>query len=146
MTSLRLRWDSVRMTWLQCIGGLFLNLYFLLLLEAINAVQKRLLPLLQTQIHTHTQMHGHTYTNTQTHTFDISAVKNEMQWIFQHLYCSGLDKASNNACFICIRHIRLMAFERLSGNDFIPCKRNDIWSLPSAILDQVSNDLASILP
>jgi hypothetical protein len=129
MTSLRLRWDSVRMTWLQCIGGLFLNLYFLLLLEAINA-----------------QMHGHTYTNTQTHTFDISAVKNEMQWIFQHLYCSGLDKASNNACFICIRHIRLMAFERLSGNDFIPCKRNDIWSLPSAILDQVSNDLASILP
>jgi hypothetical protein len=47
--------------------------------------------------------------------FDISAVKNETQWILQHLYCSGLDKASNNACFICIRHIRLMAFERLNG-------------------------------
>jgi hypothetical protein len=31
------------MTWLQCIGGLFLNLYLLLLLEAINAVRKRLL-------------------------------------------------------------------------------------------------------
>jgi hypothetical protein len=30
----------VHMTWLQYIGGLFLNLYFLLLLEAINAVRK----------------------------------------------------------------------------------------------------------
>jgi hypothetical protein len=31
------------MTWLQCIGGLFLNLYLLLLLEDINAVRKQLL-------------------------------------------------------------------------------------------------------
>jgi hypothetical protein len=38
-------WDSLRMTSLQCIGGLFLKLYFLLLLEAINAVRKRLLRL-----------------------------------------------------------------------------------------------------
>jgi hypothetical protein len=43
VSNVQLRWDSVRMTWLQCIGGLFLNLYLLLLLEAINIVRKRLL-------------------------------------------------------------------------------------------------------
>lgn len=78
--------------------------------------------------------------------FDIPAVKNESQWILQHLFCVGLDKASNNACFLCIRHIRLMAVERLNGMDFAPCTRSLIWLLPTAILDQVSNDLKLILP
>jgi hypothetical protein len=78
--------------------------------------------------------------------FEIPAVKNEIQWILQHLYCSRLDKASNNACFICIKHIRLMALEGLNGMDFIPCKTNFIWSLPSAILDKISTDLLAILP
>jgi hypothetical protein len=54
--------------------------------------------------------------------FDILAVKNETQWLLQHLYCSGLDKAANNACFICIKHIRLMALERLIGADFLLVK------------------------
>jgi hypothetical protein len=34
-------------------------------------------------------------------------VLNEIDWLSKHLYCAGLDKASNNACFICIKHIRL---------------------------------------
>jgi hypothetical protein len=78
--------------------------------------------------------------------FDINAVKNETQWLLQKLYCSGLDKASNNACFICIKHIRLMALEQLMGPDFTSCKSGQIWLLPTAVLDQVSNDLKNILP
>ena len=78
--------------------------------------------------------------------FDIIAVKNEIDWLLKHLYCSGLDKASNNACFICIRHIRLQALERLSGKDFTPCKSDTTWALPSLILNQVSTDLELILP
>jgi hypothetical protein len=62
------------------------------------------------------------------------------------LYCSGLDKAANNACFICIKHIRLQALECLTGVDFAPCKENGLWMLPSSILDQVSGDLKWILP
>jgi hypothetical protein len=78
--------------------------------------------------------------------FDINAVKNETHWLLQNLYCSGLDKATNNACFICIKHIRLMALERLMGPDFAPCKSGNIWLLPTGVLDQVSNDLNNILP
>lgn len=57
--------------------------------------------------------------------FDISAVKNETEWLLKHLFCSGLDKATNNACFICIKeHMHLQALERLFGDDFLPCKTN----------------------
>ena len=78
--------------------------------------------------------------------FDIPVVNNEVDWLLTHLYCSGLDKATNNACFICIKHIRLMALERLMGTDFSPCKNGNLWSLPSAILDLVTKDLVYILP
>jgi hypothetical protein len=78
--------------------------------------------------------------------FDIQAVKNETHWLLQHVYCSGLDKASNNACFTCIKHIRLMALERLMCSDFSPCKSDQVWLLPTAILDQVSVNLKNILP
>jgi hypothetical protein len=66
--------------------------------------------------------------------------------LLQNVYCSGLDKASNNACFTCIKHIGLMALERLMCNDFLPCKSGQVWQLPTAILDQVSVDLRNILP
>ena len=39
-----------------------------------------------------------------------------------------------------------MALERLNGLDFVPYKSSLIWLLPTAILDQVSNDLKLILP
>jgi hypothetical protein len=44
-TTALLRWDSLRMTCLQCIGGLLLILFFLALLGAVHEVRKRLLRL-----------------------------------------------------------------------------------------------------
>jgi hypothetical protein len=77
---------------------------------------------------------------------DLPPVKNEIAWLLQHLFCSGLDKASNNVCFMCIKHICLQALERLTGHDFTPCKENLSWSLPTQILDQITQDLKEILP
>ena len=76
----------------------------------------------------------------------IPTVKDEILWLTQHLFCSGLDKATNNCCFICIRHLRLMALERLSGPDFHPCKDGNVWLLRSHILEKVCNDLKNLLP
>ena len=73
-------------------------------------------------------------------------VINEINWILSHLYCSGLDKAANNACFVCIQHIRLQALERLMGQDFLPCMTNSVWDLPTSILDQLVDELNLILP
>ena len=78
--------------------------------------------------------------------FDIPDVAYETEWLMKHLYCSGLDKAANNACFICIKHIRLMALERLMCLDFTPCKIDEFWSLPSTILTSLSSDLMDLLP
>jgi hypothetical protein len=77
---------------------------------------------------------------------DIKPVQNEIEWLLQYLYCSGLDKATNNACFVCIKHIRLQALERLSRQDFVPCKENGLWKLPTSVLDQVSEEVERILP
>ena len=33
---------------------------------------------------------------------DIPAMSDETAWLLKHLFCSGLDKATNNACFFCI--------------------------------------------
>ena len=60
---------------------------------------------------------------------------NELNWLLQHLYCSRLDKAGDNPSFVCIKHIRLMAQERLSGPDFLHCKEGSLWMLPSTMLD-----------
>ena len=57
----------------------------------------------------------------------------EIDWLGQHLYYAGLDKASNNISFICIKHMRLMALERLSGPDFQPCREDSVWLLPLMI-------------
>lgn len=78
--------------------------------------------------------------------FSIPAVKNELNWLLSHLYISGLDKASNNPCFMCIQHIRLQAFHRLSSDDFAPCMDGSRWSLPTAVFDSVNGDIMRILP
>ena len=75
-----------------------------------------------------------------------SAIKNEIAWLTSKLFCSGLDKATNNCCFICIRYIRLMATERLSGPDFRPCQEDGQWLLRSHILLKVCDNLQEILP
>jgi hypothetical protein len=76
----------------------------------------------------------------------LPPVKNELQWLFEHLYCVGLDKAANNACFICIKHIHLQAFQRLMRIDFSSCKDLTLWSLPTSILDLVKLQFIELLP
>jgi len=76
----------------------------------------------------------------------LPEVQNEIRWITENLFCSGLDKAANNCCFICTKHIRFMALERLSSPDFIPCKDDSAWLLPTHIIDKICGDLSSILP
>lgn len=53
---------------------------------------------------------------------EMDAVRNEINFLLNHLYYAGLDKMSNNACFICIKHIRHLALLRLNSHDFSPCK------------------------
>jgi hypothetical protein len=77
---------------------------------------------------------------------DCQSVTNEIKWLTQHLLCAGLDKATNNCSFICIKHIRLMALERLSSNDFQPCKDDVSWLLPTHMLEKIQADLRNILP
>lgn len=78
--------------------------------------------------------------------FENPAVLNELQWLHSHLYISGVDKACNNACFLCIKHIRLQAYDRLMGEDFLPCKENNRWLLPTKVLDSVQEELRIFLP
>lgn len=73
-------------------------------------------------------------------------VQNEISWITSKFYCSGLDKATNNICFVCIKHVRLLALERLSGPDFVPCKDDTDWILPSRILLGVTSDISALVP
>ena len=77
---------------------------------------------------------------------DLIPVQNEIEWLLKNLYCAGLDKAANNACFICIKHIRLQALERLMGQDFSPCKSNDIWELQTSIFNTVKGQLIVLVP
>ena len=74
------------------------------------------------------------------------SVKNEITWLANHLFCAGLDKASNNACFICAKHIRLLALERLSGPEFSPCKSGSSWIPPSVIEEQVTIQINRLVP
>jgi hypothetical protein len=86
------------------------------------------------------------FKNTARFMLDLPAIKNEINLLLKHLYCSGLDKATNNACFTCIKYIRLQALEWLLGNDFAPCKNDHIWLLPTSILGQIKLELKSLLP
>lgn len=69
------------------------------------------------------------------------SVTNEIDWLTQNLLCTGLDKAANNCSFVCIRHIRLMALERLSSSNFQPCKDDASWLLPTHMLGKIQADL-----
>lgn len=50
--------------------------------------------------------------------FSIEACS-ELEFLLQHLFIAGLDKANNNACHICIYHIRVQALHRLHDKDFL---------------------------
>ena len=74
------------------------------------------------------------------------AAMNELQWILQSLFIAGLDKASSNASFICINHIRAQALLRLQGKDFSPCQDNGKWIDPTKKADEVFEEICSLLP
>jgi hypothetical protein len=78
------------------------------------------------------------FKNSSSFLLDIPAVHNEIEWLQKHLFCLGLNKVENNACFLYIRHIRLQALERLMGPDFAPCLGTSTWLLPTKVLDQVT--------
>ena len=73
----------------------------------------------------------------QPYLFSERVVNDELSWILKHVYISGLDKASNNACFICVSHIRMQALNRLNSPDFIPCINNGTW----LSIEEVTNPL-----
>ena len=78
--------------------------------------------------------------------FTVNAVNNEINWLLKHVYISGLDKASNNACFICISHIREQALERLSSRDFLPCMTNGRWQSLGEITNILQESILELIP
>ena len=78
--------------------------------------------------------------------FDDKVVNNELDWLLTHVYISGLDKASNNACFICVDHIRRQALERLNSPDFLPCLNNGQWLPIEDITNDVRHAIQEIIP
>ena len=82
----------------------------------------------------------------QTFLFDDKIVNNELNWLIEHVYISGLDKASNNACFICVDHIRKQALERLNNQDFLPCMNNGQWSSIKEVTFDITKAIQEIIP
>jgi hypothetical protein len=78
--------------------------------------------------------------------FSDKAVDNELSWLLKHVFISGLDKASSNACFICIHHIRHQALLRLNSLDFEPCRHNNLWDSIENVTDKIKKELKSLLP
>ena len=78
--------------------------------------------------------------------FSEKAVESELSWLLKHIFISGLDKATSNACFICIAHIRDQALLRLNSPDFEPCKHNTTWESIENVTQRVKSELGSLLP
>ena len=78
--------------------------------------------------------------------FSDKTMENELTWLLKHVFISGLDKAANNACFICISHIRYQAFARLNGPDFKPCSNDGNWDSIEHISSNIALDLSKLLP
>ena len=73
-------------------------------------------------------------------------VESEYTWILWHVFISGLDKTANNACFICISHIRYQVLARLNGPDFEPCRNDGTWESIESISSKITLDLSWIIP
>ena len=82
----------------------------------------------------------------QPYLFTIKNVNDELNWLLKHVYVSGLDKASNNACFICISHIRKQALDRLSSKDFLPCKDGEKWQSIEEVTKDLQGTIHELLP
>ena len=77
--------------------------------------------------------------------FSEKAVEDELSWLLKHVFISGLDKATSNASFICIAHIRTQAMLRLNSPDFVPCRNNEDWESIEDVTHRVKIELKSIL-
>ena len=77
----------------------------------------------------------------QTYLFADKAVNDELEWLLNHVYISGLDKASNNVCFICVDHIRKQTYQRLNSPDFLPCMEDGKW----LSIDEVTSNLQATI-
>ena len=86
------------------------------------------------------------YMYSQPFLFDDKVVNNELNWLLEHVYISGLDKASNNACFICVYHIRKQALERSNSPNFLPCFNNGQWSSIEKITCDIRNAMMDLIP
>jgi hypothetical protein len=75
-----------------------------------------------------------------------NSAMNELQWIQQFLFIAGLDKASSNASFICISHMRAQALLRLQGKDFKPCLDNGKWINPLQKAEVLFVEICYLLP
>lgn len=64
-----------------------------------------------------------------------------MEFLCQHLFIAGLDKASNNSCLIYIYHIRVQALHYLQERDFLPTSVST-----SNILLLVEKQLLELIP
>jgi hypothetical protein len=76
----------------------------------------------------------------------IHPAMDELAWVQQYLFISGLDKASANASFICISHIRAQALLRLQGKDFAPCMLDEGWINPEHKAEELFEDICALLP
>ena len=76
----------------------------------------------------------------------IQFATDELQWIHQFLFIDGLDKATSNASFICINHIRAQTLLRLQGKDFAPCQQNHSWIDPLIKAEELFRDMCMMLP
>jgi hypothetical protein len=77
--------------------------------------------------------------------FCDKSVDNELTWKLKHVFISGLDKAANNAYFICISHIRCQTLARLNGPDFASCCNDGVWQSLEDISSIITTDLAKLI-
>lgn len=70
---------------------------------------------------------------------------NELAWIQQYLFIVGLDKATSNANFISISHVRAQAPLRLQGKDFASCIQHGSWINPLSKVEELFEDTCSLL-
>lgn len=76
----------------------------------------------------------------------IHAATDELRWLQQFLFIAGLDKATANASFICVSHMRAQALLRLQGKYFTPCLHNEAWISPVQKEEEVFEEMCVLLP
>jgi hypothetical protein len=77
--------------------------------------------------------------------FSDKTVDNELTWLLKHMFISGLDKATSNACFICIFHIKHQTLLRLNGPHFEPCKHKGIWDFIDVVTTKIKTELTNLI-